>query len=341
MRRQNLVLFLLAGLIVTASLLAACGSGGPVRISAPGSTSSSQAGDSPGASVSATTQAPSPTQPTSPTSAASPTTTTQQVSADVALAQAIERLQAALGLPDGAVTKSSKPPLLPGSGAVLQWKGGTAELAVDTGLIRVIRQDWPAAAKSAPLVANAELDAAATRIATLLGWDDASLAAAHFTPGESKLLPRSETLTEYCKTWVGHDDQGLPNTGLIDVGLDAGTKQLLSFAYFPGPTGSATNAPGTLTQVDAVRIAKGVIGSNSQRPTTTAPPGQSTMSTVPLGVVVESAVLTHTSAPGITGGKDLLVWIVKLGGSTSTGLISATVYVDAKTGAVLTWSSAA
>lgn len=89
--------------------------------------------------------------------------------------------------------------------------------------------------------------------------------------------------------------------------------------------GNRTNAPGTITQEDAVRIVKGVIGSNSQRPTTTAPPGQSTMSTASLGVVVESAVLTHTSAPGITGGKDLLVWIVKLGGSTSTGLISATV----------------
>ena len=47
--------------------------------------------------------------------------------------------------------------------------------------------------------------------------------------------------------------------------------------------------------------------------------------------------MVHGTAPGITGGKDMLVWIVKLGGSTPTGLVRAIVYIDAITGEVLDW----
>jgi len=54
-------------------------------------------------------------------------------------------------------------------------------------------------------------------------------------------------------------------------------------------------------------------------------------------VVVKSTELTHTAVPAVTGGRDMLVWIVRLGGSTPEGMVSAKVYIAANTGEVLTW----
>ena len=121
---------------------------------------------------------------------------------------------------------------------------------------------------------------------------------------------------------------------MIDVGLNATNGKLLDFLYSPGP-GAALDASGAISQQDAIRIAKDRVGSSFQTPTTTASAGIPT-TTVSPGVVVKSAELVHTDAPGITGGKDLLVWIVTLGGTNPGGVVSATIYIDALTGKVLT-----
>ena len=49
------------------------------------------------------------------------------------------------------------------------------------------------------------------------------------------------------------------------------------------------------------------------------------------------AELFHCDAPAITGGEDMMVWTVHLGGATSEGIASARVYIDAATGEVLVY----
>ena len=74
--------------------------------------------------------------------------------------------------------------------------------------------------------------------------------------------------------------------------------------------------------------------------TSTDSPTGATTSVLATGVVVRSVALVHTDAPGITGGREMLVWVVKLGEMTERGEMIATVYVDALTGEVLTWTTA-
>ena len=175
------------------------------------------------------------------------------------------------------------------------------------------------------------------QVAEQLGWDEAMLAAEGFTPEEPRILPHGDAPTEYSKRWAGHDEQGLANQGMIDVALNVTNAELLHFFYNPGPR-AGTHAAEAISRQEAIAIAKAHIGDSSQVPSgDTAPPGGSAATTAPLGVLVRSAELVHSDAPGITGGRDMLVWIVKLGGSQPTGEVRATVYVDALTGEVLTW----
>ncbi len=51
---------------------------------------------------------------------------------------------------------------------------------------------------------------------------------------------------------------------------------------------------------------------------------------------MRSAELVDTDAPAITGGRQMLFWIVKLGGTHPRGQIRATIYIDAATGEILT-----
>lgn len=115
-----------------------------------------------------------------------------------------------------------------------------------------------------------------------------------------------------------------------------------------GPTlnsGSSTSATepetnrGSISQSEAIQIAKDYIRDKSPVPTTadSVPVGETASTKAPTGVLVRSAELIQTSAPGITDGRDMLVWVVKLGGDTAKGEIRATVYISAETGEVLTW----
>ncbi len=64
-------------------------------------------------------------------------------------------------------------------------------------------------------------------------------------------------------------------------------------------------------------------------PTDVVPPGD-------IKVTVRSAELVETDAPAITNGQQMLVWIVKLGGTHPRGEIRATIYIDALSGEILT-----
>ncbi len=102
--------------------------------------------------------------------------------------------------------------------------------------------------------------------------------------------------------------------------------------------GCEESSAGLITEERAVAVAMEAFTERpAVIPSTTAPDGEVTPSTVPLGVVVDDAELIRCDAPGITGGEDMMVWTIHLGGSTSEGVVSARVYVDATTGELLVY----
>ena len=276
---------------------------------------------------------------------------------DAIVNQAIRQLQAALGLPDGVIAKSSQAPILPTAQMALTWKGGEADLGTSGQICFILAEASATTVSAVPT--QAELDQDATVALAQLGWDSASLAAHGFTAGEGRTVDHGDAGTTYETTWVGHDQAGIPNEGIIEVGVDTSTGQLRDFLFTPGPETAATT-PTTITQDQAIAIAKNAAGNDltklvttttgisAQESTTTGPPGTtsttvsptagSTSSTIPAGstISVANATLIHTDAAGLTGGKDMLVWIVKLTEHTPSGNASASVYVDAAAGKVLT-----
>ena len=249
-------------------------------------------------------------------------------------ASAISQIEALFGLPKGAVSRATVPtPMLP-SDVTLTWEGGYAEVD-NSGYVRWIIVDSNARHSAAHL-GDSDVDQIVSHVLEILGWDSKALAAEGFTPRGAKNVDRGDGPTEYTRTWAGHDDQGVPNQGLIEVALDAASGDLLHFMYDPGPRGGATS-PATISKDDAMRIALNGVGVDpTGSPTTTDTLlGGSTTTGPPLGLVVTSAEMVHSDAPAITGGKAMLVWIVKLGGYTRSGVVHATVYIDAATGNVL------
>ncbi len=108
---------------------------------------------------------------------------------------------------------------------------------------------------------------------------------------------------------------------------------LLSVAVLAG-------CSGTISRNEAVAIAMETVGPDPPPVVvvTSAPPGAGPeTTTTTLGVVLESAELAHDDALAITRGEDMLVWEVYLGGSTARGEVGTRVWIDAKTGRVLTW----
>ncbi len=265
--------------------------------------------------------------------------------------KAISQLQAILGLPMGAITRSSGQPMFSDSEAALTWSGGRADVDAETGLIRCVLLE-PKETTTGAALSNTVLDKEADRIVGLLGWDAAALASQGFTRGTSRSVDRGAAGSVYQKTWVGHDEEGIANQGLIEIGIDKATGELRSFLFSPGPREAAA-VPQKVTKNEAVNIATvAAVRSPSEEETTTSTLRGGTTSTLrggttstlagvttttmsPSQLKVENATLVHTDAPGITGGGDALVWIVKLSRSTPAGKIAVTVYVDAVSGEVL------
>jgi hypothetical protein len=251
------------------------------------------------------------------------------------VAKAIRRIEAVLELPAGSVARSSGETGLSPGDVMLRWNDGHAEVDPSNGrIVMILFANNPAHPKTSP--SASELDRAATEYVEQLGWDSKSLTADGFTTTETTTYDRGDAPSEFTKRWAGRDEKNLPNGGLIEVALDAATGKLLSFFYHPGPRVAAETTP-TITEEKAVAIARETVGENPPAdPTTTETlVGGATTTGPSLGLVLRSAELVHSDAPGITGGKDMLVWIVKLGGYTRSGYAHPTVYIDAVTGKVL------
>jgi hypothetical protein len=253
---------------------------------------------------------------------------------EAAVTRAIRRIEAVLELPAGSVTRRSGETGLSSEDIMLGWTEGHAEVDPNGRVVMILFGSNTAHPKISP--SAAELDRAATHYVEQLGWDSKSLKAEGFTTTETTTYDRGDAPTEFTKRWAGHDETNLPNGGLIEVALDVSTGKLLRFFYHPGPR-AAAGAASTVSKDEAVSIARQTVGDDPPAdPTTTQMLPNGAATTGPsLGLVVASAELVHSDAPGITGGKDMLIWIVKLSGYTRSGYAHPTVYIDAVTGKVL------
>jgi hypothetical protein len=253
---------------------------------------------------------------------------------DAAVASAIRLIETVLELEPGSVTESSGETGLSPGDVMLGWNDGHAEVDPISGrIVMILFSNNTAHPKAAPSVS--ELDRAATQYVEQLGWDSKSLTADGFTTTETTTYDRGDAPTEFTKRWTGHDENDVANGGLIEVALDAATGKLLRFFYHLGPRVAVETT--TITEEEAVAIARETVGENPPAdPTTTeSPVGGATTTRPSLGLVLQSAELVHSDAPGITGGKDMLIWIVKLGGYTQSGYAHPTIYIDAVAGEVL------
>jgi hypothetical protein len=290
----------------------------------------------------------------------------------VIINQAVYQLQAALGLADGAIAQSAQPPLLADSDVALRWIGGRADVDLTSGHIRAILIDTGSTksdtassalglgttpATPTTTLSSADLDEEAQRLLGLLGWDAASLETQGFTVDDSKTVTYQQVGSVFEKSWMGHDPEGVPNQGILQVGLDVTTGDLHSFLCVPGP-GTSLDVTKTITKDQAIKTAKDaaakssflLVSTTTTTPTTTAPSSTTTTvkskskkkttttatpttakPTTTTTVVGGGATadLVHMDDARITDGKDLLVWVVKLAADPKAGTVAATIYVDA------------
>jgi hypothetical protein len=265
-----------------------------------------------------------------------PGSSTTEPNREAIIVRAISQVQAALGLPDGSVSVSEAAVPFPDAEVFLACNGGgEAALDLDTGRV-VYLTSGPHDSDSGARLPTQELDAKATRLAEIMGWNAAILGAEGFTVEEAKLIDHGDAPTEYTKRWRGHDEQGVLTNGMIDAAVDASTGDVLHFLYNPGPRASlAEQAP--IAEKEAIAIARGYIKAKAWPATISADSSTTSGSSE---LTIQGATLVHTDASGITGGREMLVWVVSLGGATERGEATATVYLDATSGEVLTWTTA-
>jgi hypothetical protein len=279
--------------------------------------------------------------------------------------RAIAQLQSALELPAGAISRSSQAPMLSGSDVALRWQGGRADIDLHAGRIRAVLNGGGSSASGAEASTSSvgpgassssgapggsgttdsaqaspeiplaywKLDQEADRMTALLGWDRAALQTQGFTLSDSKMVDRGTAGTYYQKTWLGHDALGVLNGGVIEVGIDVSDGSLRSFLFNPGPT-TPLDMSEIITQPEAIATAAQA-AAVSPIPTPDAPGGGPTTTETTVTRETTSATLIHTDKARITGGREMLVWVVKVAGDSAADRPSAAVYLDAANGDVL------
>jgi hypothetical protein len=271
--------------------------------------------------------------------------------------QAIYQLQAVLGLADGAISRSSQAPMLANSDVALTWVGGRADVDLESGRLRAVLLDMAATADTASTnttpgettpstdtgapagLSVAQLDKEADRVMGLLGWDPAALETHGFIEGTAQTVSYHQLGSVYEKVWVGHDPEGVANQAMLQVGLDTRDGSLHSFLFSAGPE-TALDMTKTISKDAAIKTAKEAAGKTTflnlpttattkATTTTTTKKNKTTTTATTAAAATDTATMVHIDKPAITGGKDMLVWVVRLAADPITGRAAATVYVDA------------
>ncbi len=256
-----------------------------------------------------------------------------QPSSEELAASVVERICDAIGLSPKAIELRGGEAELPTADSSLHWEGGVAEFDSTTGRVVLISNTSAPADPSAEALTDDELASRADALLALLGWEEAALAAGHFSP-ELRGAALSITATERCWSWVGHTAAGILNGSRIDLSLAPEDGTLRRFAFHAGAGEVAGDASAAISQDEAVRIARDLI-LEAVLPLARARYGDSLdASDIPLDL--QEATLTWTNAPAVTGGKTVLIWRIQLVGRDLSGVtVGGTVYLEAETGQVL------
>jgi hypothetical protein len=247
------------------------------------------------------------------------TTATTSLSADQLVTQAKSRLAATLGLEVPMIVTAPTTDLPAGGAAttMLKWPGGEGWLDGARRIVFVVRDGRPTDPTTTSLDAT-QLEADVLRVLELLGWDAAALAEEGLRADQSTFTNQYVTL-EFVQTWIAYTSQDIQNGGRIDLRLDASDGSLNAFMYYPGVR-EPVDLSRAITRDEAVVIARARV--LSRYPSAT--------------LALESATLKVTNAPGVTGGKTMLVWAVVFTGNGPSGIAAGgRVYIDANTGDIL------
>jgi hypothetical protein len=251
--------------------------------------------------------------------------------ADPELRAAAQRLEAALGGIEGGLRESAAPPARPGADTVLEWQDGLAELSSSDGRVLLVTQTRQTVDPDAVLMSAAELDQKADDIVASLGWSQGDLEELRFRaePGGVQLAGTAE----YRKTWRSYTPEGIADTGLIDVRLDARNGALVFYAFVPGVAAGSVDAKPAISEDQAIAVAE-----KTARDRIAAALGANDLAETVLEQ--KAAELRVTDARGVTGGAVKLVWRVEFEGLSPQGVVvGGTAFVDAMTCEVLEYLS--
>jgi hypothetical protein len=257
------------------------------------------------------------------------------MSPEQALRDAKSRLAQVLGVDAGQFSASAATPSSPQADAVLAWPQGTAELDSANGRIYLVASQQSAGAAAEPLLSPDRLKYQALRDVSDLGWNAGMLAGLGFRQDQDGVLKEDTGL--YTLLWSQYDEKSTRLDGQLETSLDGRTAMLVGFDVSLASTGPSI--AGAIGEEQAMGIAQTTIflkTTDLKLPLA----GDGALLLANKAVAEKLAVVKDSK---ITKNKSVLLWVIRITGvvdsKTDKGMVTVggTVYIDAKTGAVLSY----
>jgi hypothetical protein len=245
------------------------------------------------------------------------------------LADAEQSLTQVLGLAAGDVRASKLVPGSAGADTVLIWAAGKAEVDSATGRVFLVAMNRPQVDPLLPFLSDMLLKHEAGKIPGLLGWGDGMLMGMGFRQEQPGVLATDTGL--FTLVWSQYAGDGSSTEGRVEVRVDARSGQLAGFSVTPA--GDSPGIEGALSASDAMDIAETHIFLKTKDPEIPLM-GDGSLILMDKQVSQELKVVQDRK---ITKGKQVLTWVIFLSGTVENETVGGTVYVDAMTGAVLSY----
>jgi len=245
------------------------------------------------------------------------------------LGEAKQRLALVLGLTTEEISVSSLPPESAGTDTVLVFETGRAEIDSATGRVHVVDTDQASPDPRSSPESEVHLAYTAGRIPGTLGWDEDMLTGMGFQQAGEGSISADSSL--FSRTWEQYEADGAPTGGFIEVYLDAHTARLISFSVYLA--GEVPDISGVIGATDAMAIAQTEIFLKTSSPRI---PMTVDGSLILLGKTV-SRELKVVEDTKITRGEQVLAWVIFVKGTVGDAMVGGTVYIDAMSGRILAY----
>ena len=240
-------------------------------------------------------------------------------------------LAQALGLDAKDLSRSAATPSSPQADVVLEWAGGTAEVDSRSGLVYSIAVRQVAASTTAQSLNEEGLKYQALQMVATLGWTKGMLDGLGFRQEQPGVVSSDGSI--YSLTWSQYDDKGLREDGRVEVRLDRRTSALVGLSVSLATQG--VSIAGSISESEAMGIAQTTVFLRTIKPKITLAGDGSLL--LAGGAVLEKLVVVNDHK--ITKDKPVLMWVITITGTVDSQKVGGTVYIDAKTGAVLNYVS--